>query len=267
MNVKPIYTPQNMRDPAYQIRYTWSAWPSQGHFPREPDPPFLDELESLWETDGIRKLEYRWQPNLIQFTFSARPQVSPEFLAARAKGRLEHALRTSGLPAKFSRKLAVGTIGDNTQADVEAYIERQVGKEPLVDEAFRNALRQFTIVNPDVDLSAPTVTKRGRYWYNLHLVLIVQERWRINDLKCLAKIRDQCLKLAAYHGYALSRLSIVPDHMHTALRGNIRHSPEQAALKFLNNVAFALGQHGIWEPCYYAGTFGSYNMNAVRRGW
>ena len=170
-----------------------------------------------------------------------------------------------GKPTVFGSSSIVGAIGDNTQADVEAYIERQVGKELLVDEAFRDKLRQFTVVNPGVDLAAPTSTKRGRYWYNLHLVLIVQERWRINDLKCLAPIRDQCLKLAALHDYALSRLSIVPDHMHTALRGNIPHSPEEVALKFLNNVAYVLGQRMIWEPCYYAGTFGSYNMNAVRR--
>ena len=185
MNAKPLYAPENLRDPAYQIRYTWSAWPSGSLFPREPDAPFLHELESLWETDGIRKLEYRWRPDVIQFTFSAKPQVSPKFLATRAKGRLEHALRTSGVSAKFSRKVAVGTIGENTQADVEGYIERQVGKEPVVDEAFRDKLRQFTIVNPGVDLAAPTNTTRGRYWYNLHLVLTVEERWRINDLQCL----------------------------------------------------------------------------------
>ena len=265
MDLKPLYTPENLRDPAYQIRYTWAAWPAAGLFPNEPDLEWFNELEALWETDGIRKLAYRWQPELIQFTFSAKPQVTPVMLATRAKGRLEHALRMSGALVKFARKVAAGTIGDNTQAEVEAYIEGQVGKEPLVDKMFREKLRQFTVVDPAVDLAAPTNTNRGRYWYNLHLVLIVEGRQRINDLKCLAAIRDQCLKLAAFHDYALSRLSIVPDHMHTALRGNIHHSPEEVALKFLNNTAYALGQRLLWEPCYYAGTFGSYNMNAVRR--
>lgn len=265
MDVKPLYTPETLRDPAYQIRYTWSAWSAAGNFPAEPDPRFFNELKPLWESDGIRQLEHRWQPELIQFTFSTKARVSPITLATRAKGRLTHALRTSGLTAKFARKVSVGTIGDNTQADVEAYIEGQIGKELLVDELFREKLRQFTIVNPAIDLAAPTNTKRGRYWYNLHLVLIVQKRQRINDLRCLAAIRDQCLRLAESHGYAMSRLSIVPDHMHTALRANINHSPEEVALKFMNNVAYALGQQMIWEPCYYAGTFGTYNMNAVRR--
>ncbi len=95
---------------------------------------------------------------------------------------------------------------------MEAYIERQLGKESLVHEAVGNELRPLTIVNSDIDLSGQTVTKRGRYWDNLHLVLSVQERWRIDDLKCQTGIRDQCLKSAAQHGYALSRSSIVPDH-------------------------------------------------------
>ena len=68
-----------------------------------------------------------------------------------------------GKPTVFGSSSIVGVIGDDTQADVEAYIERQVGKELLVDEAFLDKLRQFTVVNPGVDLAAPTSTKRGRY--------------------------------------------------------------------------------------------------------
>ena len=98
-----------------------------------------------------------------------------------------------------------------------------------------------TVVIPGVDLAAPARYETWAILVQLAPCSIVQERWRINDLKCLATIRDQCLKLGAFHDYALSRLSIVPDHIHTALRGNISHSPEEVALKFLNNVAYALG--------------------------
>ncbi|MFO7906266.1 MAG: hypothetical protein R6U98_26650 [Pirellulaceae bacterium] len=209
-------------------------------------------------------LEYRWEPSRIQVTFSAKPHVSPVFLTRQAKGRLQHALRVSGRPTPFSRKVSLGTVGDNTNDDVESYIANQVVKEPVVDERFQEKLRQFTVVNPEVDLTSPTSTKRGRYWYNLHLVLIVEKRERLNDLNELATIRDRSLKLAAFHGYGLSRLALVPDHMHLALRGNVAHSPQEIALKFLNNTAYALGQCAVWEPCYYAGTFGAYNMNALR---
>ena len=38
-------------------------------------------------------------------TFSAKPSVSPEFLAARAKGRLQHAYRQAGRPVTVDEVL------------------------------------------------------------------------------------------------------------------------------------------------------------------
>ena len=57
----------------------------------------------------------------------------------------------------------------------------------------------------------------------------------------------------------------MPDHLHVALRANIQHLPEDVALAFQNNLAFMLRKGAIWRPAYYAGTFGEYNMNAIRR--
>src|SRR5262245_15250557 len=112
----PIYTPDNVKRPAYHLRYTWSGWPSGGTFPASPAEPFWNLLDAAWETDGLRRLEQRWTSELIQFTFSVKPQVATVFFAARVKGRLQHALRKSGLFAEFQRKLAVRTIGTNTTA-------------------------------------------------------------------------------------------------------------------------------------------------------
>jgi REP element-mobilizing transposase RayT len=260
----PLYTPLTLRPPAYQLRYTWSGWPSSGAFPNLPAAAFWETLHAAWEKDSLRKLEQTWSSELIQFTFSVRPNVSPVFFAARVKGRLQHALRKAGLATAFSRKVGVGTVGKNHRAEVEAYIERQVEKESLADSRFKEHLREFTVANPAMDLSAPTETNSGRYWYNLHLVLVVESRYRIGDLGWLGTIRDWSFKIAAKKRYGISRLSVMPDHVHASLRGNIEHSPEDVALAFLNNLAFALGQKPVWEPCYYVGTFGEYDMGAVR---
>jgi REP element-mobilizing transposase RayT len=262
--MRPLYSPLHLRPPAYHLRYTWSGWASLSKFPELPPSAFWESLHAAWEKDGLRKLEQKWSSDLIQFTFSVKPQVSPVIFAARVKGRLQHALRQAGLATEFSRKVAVGTIGDNHRADVESYIERQVEKEPFADPRFKETLRQFTVADPSVDLAAATLTNSGRYWYNLHLVLVVEQRYRIADAEVLATIRDWSFKIAAAKEHGISRLSVMPDHLHASLRGNIAHSPEDVALAFLNNLAFALGQKPIWEPCYYAGTFGEYDMGAVR---
>ena len=56
----------------------------------------------------------------------------------------------------------------------------------------------------------------------------------------------------------------MPEHRNVSLRGNIKHSPRQIALAFQNNLAYVLGQVRIWKDTFYAGTFGEYDMWAIR---
>jgi REP element-mobilizing transposase RayT len=57
----------------------------------------------------------------------------------------------------------------------------------------------------------------------------------------------------------------MPDHLHAAIRGNIKQSPQEIALAFQNNLAYIMGQVRLWTPTYYVGTFGEYDMWAIRR--
>jgi REP element-mobilizing transposase RayT len=260
---EPLYRPADLR-PAYQLRYGWTGWPSQAPFPGDLLARVLPDIAPEWENDGLRVLEASLTPKQIQLTLSATPQVAPVTLAARIKGRIQHHCRRRGTPLDFSRKLAVRTLGDPTRADVEAYVRNQVPKELLADERFRELLTAFTVVNPQVDLSEPTESHSGRYWYNLHLVLVARERYRLGEAAALAKIRDTAVRVCAKKGYAASTVAVLPDHLHLAVRGTVAHSPEEIALAFLNNLAYALGQRPWWEAGYYAGTFGEYSMAAVR---
>lgn len=263
MALTPIYSPENLHGVAYQLRYSWTGWPSRGELP-ELSPAVFSALEPLWEADGLRRLEHNWQPQRVQITLSAKPHVSPVFLAARVKGRLQHALRQHGTPTDFSRKVSVRSIGDRRTDHIVEYVRRQVDKEPVVDERFRELLRQYSMSDPSLDFSAPSESLSGRYWYNLHIVLVTQDRERIVDGPRLALVRDQSLGIAAKKGHKIGELSIVPDHLHIALRGDIEQSPQDIALSYLNNLAYALGQNAVWQFGYYAGTFGEYDMGAVR---
>ena len=55
-------------------------------------------------------------------------------------------------------------------------------------------------------------TRSGRYWYNLHLVLVISAHYRIGEAATLAKIRDTTLRICVKKGYAASVLSVLPDH-------------------------------------------------------
>ncbi len=260
---EPLYQPADLR-PAYQLRYGWSGWPSNTPFPTDLLVQVLPDIALDWERDGLRVLESSITPKQLQLTLSTTPQVAPLTLAGRVKGRLQHHCRRRGSPIDFSRKLAVRSLGDPTRVEVEAYIANQVPNEELADERFRETLASFTVVNPKVDLCEPTQTNSGRYWYNLHLVLVVDGRYRIGEPATLARIRDTVLRICLKKDYAASTLAVLPDHLHLAVRGAISHSPEEIALSFLNNLAYVLGQRPWWQAGYYAGTFGEYSMAAVR---
>jgi len=264
MLLQPLYSGVDLK-PAFCLRYSWSGWPAApATFDTLRGPEILDDVSAVWETDGLRLLEYNWSAEKIQLTFSATPDVSPVFLASRAKGRLQHALRKADNPQDFSRKLSVRSIGNNTAEQVEAYIAQQVHKERFVDPEFAKKMQQFTVVDPSVDLSKPSHSGRGRYWYNLHIVLEVAERLQTLDLGQLEIVRDNCLKIAIKKGYLISRLSAMLDHLHLAVRGDQAQSPADIVLAFQNNLACLLGQEKVWRETFYVGTFSEYDMGAVR---
>ncbi len=85
--------------------------------------------------------------------------------------------------------------------------------------------------------------------------------WQVNE------ILTRCTKNRSTIRTTSNRLSrcVTHDHLHVALRANIEHSPEEIAVSFQNNLTFMLRKGAIWRPGYYVGTFGEYNMNAIRR--
>ena len=263
MNPEPLYSSASLNR-AYQLRYGWTGWASGTPFSTALIANVLPGISPEWESDGLRLLESRLTPQQIQLTLSATPQIDPVTLAARVKGRIQHHCRRQGTAVKFSRKLALRSLGDPTRAEVEAYVRNQVVNEDLADERFRKQLAEFTTVDSEVDLSEPTETNSGRYWYNLHLVLVVRQRYRISEPGTLARIRDTVSRVCGRKCYRASTIAVLADHLHIALRGALEQSPEEIALSFLNNLAYALGQQPWWESGYYTGTFGEYSMAAVR---
>lgn len=263
MSIEPMYTPENIK-PAYRLYYNWVGWPSKDYGLPKPDASFFAKVAHAWEADGIRLLERSWSCREGRLLTSVKPHVAPVFFTARMKGRLQHELRNHQMPVKFSRKIAMLTVGENRNATVERYVESQARKERLADPKTNDFLAQFTVHDSAVDLAAPTPTNAGRYWYNLHLVLVTRNRFRITNKSRLATLRDGCLQIARMHGHKISRLAVLFDHLHIALRGSLEQSPETIALCYMNNLAYLLRHDALWQQSYYVGAFGQYDMGAIR---
>ena len=244
--------------------YNWTGWiDDNSSFPWNISEK-LASISSYWEKDGIHLLEHRIKNNAIFATISAKPFLSPVLICSRLKGRIQHSARENAHPIKFSRKLSLRSIGENKSDEVAGYIAKQAAKEDLADARYREILQKYTEVNNIIDLATPQQTKSGMYWYNLHLVLVVSGRYHIQDEENLKKLKTCSFRIAAKKGYEIKALSVMPDHLHVALRGNIEQSPEEIALSFQNNLAYIMGMLYFWEFNYYVGTFGEYDMGVVR---
>ena len=261
---RPMYTPSSVRA-THSLRYDWTGWLSNGQpFPASTHD-VIGSLRQLWHTDGLDLLDCRIRNDCAQILFEASHKVSPIVSTQRIKGRLQHALKQAGTPVGFSRKLAFRSLGENTRLVVERYLGKQVSKEGFMDPRFAARMKEYTIEKRGVDLRQPAETNSGRYWYNLHLVLVTSGRRWIVDYQRLAEKRDACLRVCRARGYPLKSLAVMPDHVHLAFRGDASATPEELALCFMNNLSFLLGRNRVWEDEYYVGTFSEYGVDVVKQ--
>lgn len=281
--IQPVYTAETV-SPVHALRYDWTGWldldghrKSRGGSCRGmamEDVAILvktaiETCRPLWSIDGMEVGNWQVLDNGgIQILFTVGPQVSPAFCAMRAKGRLDHALRRSPtpVPSGFRRTVSLRTLGDNTRETVIGYLSRQAGKSDYADHRFKVFLDRFNTVDPRVDLSQPQATGHGRYWCNLHLVIVVADRRFPMTLEAsFAAVHDAAFACAAAHGHELARISVMPDHVHLALRFSHESSPMGVGVVFSNWLAAAVGMnHGCWSREFYVGTFSEYGLAALR---
>jgi REP element-mobilizing transposase RayT len=256
-----IYTAASCKA-AYKLNWSlavfWNASPP-------PAASWLDALGKTTEPDGVRLLEHRLvKGNISQFLVSTRPQTTPSDIARSVKGHLQYLVRTA-LPKPFRRNYGLRSVGDAGAEVVEGYVGRQTEHHPMADARVQ---RQFNELHIDgsADLTLPRVGGHAQFLYNLHVVLVHCDRGKEVRAPLLGRRRERVLAIAAKKGHLLSRGQLLTDHLHLTLGCALTESPQQVALGYMNNLAYAEGMKPLFEFSYYVGTFGEYDLDAVRRG-
>lgn len=257
----PLYTPANCQA-AYELRWSLSLFATTAL----PDPGnWLADLQDVVERDGVRVLEHHFrEPTTHQFLLSTKPFVAPPQIVKSVKGRLQHRLR-HGHPDVFRRNFDLSSVGESRRTTIEAYVANQLGYHRMADERIQAMLATFQLAFPQSDLSQPQFSSHGRYFYNLHLVIVNDRRYCDVNEQRLQRTSEMVVGVARQKGHLLSRAAILPDHLHLTLGGNIHQSPEKIALGFLNNLAFAHGMRAVFQQGYFIGTFGEYDLGAIRQ--
>ncbi len=259
--MEPIYNASNCK-PAYELRWSLAIF-AKTVLPSPSE--WLNELRSVVERDGVRILEHSAaSPPAHQFLLSTKPHVAPPAIVKSVKGRLQHLIRATHGDA-FRRNFSLTSIGSASRDAVEAYVADQLGHHRMADSRVLERLARFQLTFDEVDLSQPIFSSHGHYHYNLHLVLVHDRRWCEVREQWLEATRDMAIKVAKKKGHRLSRLALLADHLHLTLGVHYAESPGDVALCYLNNLAYAHGMQAVYQFGYYVGTFGEYDMGAVRR--
>ena len=146
---------------------------------------------------------------------------------------------------------------------VEEYVASQLGHHRMADPRVQARLRKYQLHFPDVDLAEHQLSSHGIYVYSLHLVLVHEGRWNEIREEQLDKTRDMALRAAREKKHRLSRLSLLADHLHLVAGVPFDQSPQDVALAYMNNLAFAHGMQAVFCASYYVGTVGEYDTGAI----
>lgn len=259
--MEPLYTSANC-SPAYELRWSLALFATTS-LPSADS--WVEHLRETIERDGVRLLEHHFrEPNVWQFLLSTKPHVTPPAVVKSVKGRLQNRLLETH-PTAFRRNFSLTSVGEARRDVVESYVANQLGHHRMADPRVQDRLARFQLSFPNVNLDDPQFSSHGRYVYNLHLVLVHESRWCELQEERLEITRNMIVRVAAKKRHRLSRVAILADHVHLTLGCSPGESPEDVALAYLNNLAFAHGMKPVFQFGFYVGTFGGYDLGAVRR--
>ena len=224
--MEQLYTPDNT-EPAYQLNWGltlfWRQLPiAESHW--------RANLQEATEPDGVRIIKHRTiTGDASQFFVSTKPHVAPSELIRSVKGRLQHLIRSKA-PKAFQRNYCLRSIGAANRSVVEDYVANQLNHHKMADPRVPQHLSLFQKSYPNVDLSKASFSSHGKYWCNLHLAIVNQERWMEVKDDVLNKTCCTIERVASKHGHRMSRLGLLADHIHIMLGCPIGQSPEEVAL-------------------------------------
>ena len=255
----PIYTPHNTT-PAYQLNWGLTLFWRESPIPEEN---WLPNLKQAAEPDGVRVIEHRLTTReASQFFVSTKPHVAPSQLIRGVKGRLQHLIRKER-PKAFQRNYCLRSVGEAKRSVVEDYVAGQLGHHQMADPRVQERLARYQKTYSEVDLGKPSFSSHGKFWHTLHLVIVNEARLMEIREEPLAKLSHTVEHVATKHEYRLSRTGLLADHLHLTIGCPIDRSPQEVALGYLNNCAYACGMKPVFRFSYYVGTIGEYDRGAV----
>lgn len=236
-------------------------------------------LDEVCDREQYHLLEAKITTDHLRLLVSMKPEQTISRAVRMLKGNVSRAfasafpyeLKRQGSETLWARGYFARSSGKVNQEVAQRYVEGQVSHHGYRGK-WTNTLkyRNPAFNSPAFELAHCVCL------LDYHLVLVTKFRTALFDEKIAPRLFDYMIKVGSKHGFAVDRISLLPDHIHLIIEALPGVSVCECVLALLNNtrhwmeqrysgVLKQTGAWDVWQPSFYAGTVGEYSTAQVRQ--
>lgn len=229
----------------------------------------LSTLQRLTAELGIHILEVAPTATDVRVLVSLKPTETISACASKLKGRTSRWLRAElGLEEAtplLSRGYFACTTGKSTRQQVEAYLEQQSEHHGYV----HRPLPPVYVGEYSVPAELDNRLRPQHAWCVLHthIVLATQQRRGLFAEAESEAVAGSWLACQQKVGFALRKVSFLPDHVHIAVQLRPTTAPAKLVVLLMNQAQEVIGERfgaeavrarlgRLWQPSAYVGSYG-----------
>jgi putative transposase len=269
--MQPTYTTINW---AYQLHYylSFRTHRRRAHF---ADPVCAEKLAEIvaeiCQRHDYHLLESKTHADHFRCLLSLRPEhdLSTVIGKIKANSARECGLQIGIAAPLWARGYLARSVGRVSISAVKQYIEHQAEHHGY-SKRHKPPVYRYRAEHPS-ELSAA----HSIFDLNHHLVVSTRYRASVFDSMLGQELGEYWLRVATKYGFAIDRITVVPDHAHLLLRTLPKLSVETCVLALMNNGEFFIRQNyplaltneridQLWQPSAYVGACGEVSTALVK---
>ena len=236
------------------------------------EPILKTVIEEICNRHEYHLLESKELPDQLRSLLSLRPDqaVAKAVQTIKSNSSREWGLKFKTSPPLWAKGYLAQSVGDVRLDVVSKYLDEQSAHHGYETRVLTPVFR-FT-AEPKVPLTA------AHSFFNLshHVVLATKRRHGVFDSKLGQALVDRWLKVAGENNFAIDKVSVVPDHVHSLVRIVPNISIQDCVLLLMNDgqefvgrnspqVLIEAGIDQLWQPSAYVGTCGKYSTGLLQK--
>jgi REP-associated tyrosine transposase len=228
-------------------------------------------LTEICQRHDYHLLESKVYPDHIRCLLSLRPDqtVSTTVQTIKANSSRECNQQLGLAAPLWARGYLARSVGRATLSIVKQYLDHQ-SEHHGYDKRARPPIFRYRAEEP-----VSLLVAHATFELNHHLVFATSYRRSVFDSELGKSLGDYWLKVAEKHGFAIDRMTIVPDHTHLLVRIAPKISIADCVMALLNNGQYYIGKYQpiamieagvdqLWQSSAYAGTRGDFTTALIK---